>query len=109
MQESYQKELDTRAQVIKTELTQGDNYTKRARPTIIYAGLLFILIVYVLVPVFSEARLTIELPDEFWWAWGTVVGVYGVGRSFEKAGATSRITSMITGSEANKANQEAQG
>ena len=109
LQESYQKELDTRAQVIKTELTQGDNYTKRARPTIIYAGLLFILIVYVLVPVFSEARLTIELPDEFWWAWGTVVGVYGVGRSFEKAGATSRITSMITGSEAHKTSQEAQG
>ena len=109
LQESYQKELDTRAEVIKAELAQGDLYTKRARPTIVYAGLLFIFIVYVLVPIFTGDKLDIQLPQEFWWAWGTVVGVYGVGRSFENAGAASKVTSMITGSKAYKAGEEVKG
>ncbi len=107
LEETYRAELESRQEIIKAELTQGDLYTKRARPTIVYAGMIFIFLVYVLVPViayiFGANRLpNIELPAEFWWAWGTVVGVYGVGRSAEKIGITNKFTNAITGSKANK-------
>ena len=38
---------------LKSEMAQGDKFTKRARPAIVYGGLIFIFIVYVLVPVIS--------------------------------------------------------
>ena len=119
LEKTYRKELDTRADIIKSEMTQGDSYTKRARPTIVYAGLLFIFIVYVLVPVIAyisgtpnERLPVISLPDEFWWAWATVVGVYGAGRSAEKLGVTNKITNLATGSGAykvEKKKEEAEG
>ncbi|WP_167611669.1 holin family protein [Maribellus sediminis] len=107
LEETYRKELDARQEIIKAELTQGDNYTKRARPTIVYAGMLFIFLVYVIVPVIAyisgaDKMPDIQLPNEFWWAWGTVVGVYGVGRSAEKMGITNKLTNYMTGSGANK-------
>src|SRR5210317_1823513 len=53
LEETYRTELQTRSDIIKSEMAQGDNYTKRARPTIVYAGLLFIFFVYVLIPVIA--------------------------------------------------------
>jgi len=107
LEETYRKELDARQEIIKAELSQGDNYTKRARPTIVYSGLAFIFLVYVIVPVIAyisgaNQMPDIKLPAEFWWAWGTVVGVYGVGRSAEKMGITNKLTNYMTGSGANK-------
>lgn len=107
LEETYRKELDARQEIIKAEMAQGDSYTKRARPTIVYAGIVFIFLVYVLVPVIAyiggaDQMPQIELPNEFWWAWGTVVGVYGVGRSAEKMGVTNKLTNFITGTGANK-------
>lgn len=108
--ENYQKELETRADIIKAEMAQGDLYTKRARPTIVYVGLLFIFIVHVLVPsisYFCEASFdpekTVQLPEAFWWAWSSVVGIYGVGRTAEKYGTANKITQLMTGSGAHKA------
>ncbi len=111
LEATYRKELDARQEIIKAEMAQGDLYTKRARPTIIYAGMLFIFFVYVLVPVIAfiggaNQSPAIELPGEFWWAWGTVVGVYGVGRTAEKMGVTNKLTNLITGSEATKVPQK---
>lgn len=107
LEETYRKELDARQEIIKAELAQGDSYTKRARPTIVYAGMLFIFLVYVIVPVIAYISGANEMPDiklpaEFWWAWGTVVGVYGVGRSAEKMGITNKLTNFMTGSGATK-------
>ncbi len=42
LEETYRKELDARQEIIKAEFAQGDSYTKRARPTIVYSGLAFI-------------------------------------------------------------------
>ena len=113
LEQTYRKELDSRADIIKSEMAQGDSFTKRARPTIIYAGLIFIFIVHVLVPVIAyisgtpnEKLPVIELPAEFWWAWATVVGVYGAGRSAEKLGVTNKITNLATGSGAFKVNKK---
>jgi len=110
LEDSYRKEVDAKMEIMKAELAQGDAYTKRARPTIIYAGLIFIFIIHVLLPFIAYIKggnpPRIELPDNFWWAWGSVVSVYGIGRSLEKFGTQNEITNAITGSQAYKLNQE---
>ena len=84
------------------ELDQGDNYTKRARPTIAYAGLAFILLDHVLLPYisfFSGREVPdITLPADFWYVWGAVCSVWAIGRTMEKRGSMSKVTKMITGS-----------
>ncbi|MFO8001233.1 MAG: holin family protein [Marinilabilia sp.] len=112
LEETYRTELESRSDIIKAEMTQGDRFTKRARPTIIYCGLAFIFIVYVVIPLIAyisgapgDALPDIQLPDEFWWAWGTVVSVYGAGRSAEKMGFANRATQMMTGSGASRMNK----
>ncbi len=112
LETTYRTELDSRAEIIKAEMAQGDKFTKRARPTIVYAGLIFIFIVHVILPIIAYITgndlsdvLDIKLPPEFWWAWGTVVSVYGAGRSAEKMGITNQITQLATGSGTNKVNK----
>ncbi len=43
IEESLRCELQARERILVAELNQGDSYTKRARPTVVYAGLSFIL------------------------------------------------------------------
>lgn len=87
--------------IIVSEMQQGDSYTKRARPTICYAGLLFIFTVHVVFPVVSwfwKAQMpTISLPEEFWWAWTSVVGIWSLGRTFERRGAQGKLIEAIVG------------
>jgi hypothetical protein len=117
VQDSVRAEMDARQKVIVAELQQDDNYTKRARPSVVYAGLAFIFINYVLIPgvqylsghatakcqkdgqpATCEVEGGISLPQEFWWAWAGVVGTWSIGRSFEKVGVSNRATRLITGS-----------
>jgi len=90
-------------EIIVAELQQGDDYTKRARPSIVYAGLFFIFLVHVLFPILtfytSEKTPQLVLPEEFWWAWTSVCSVYAVGRSAEKSGKKSKYLSWITGNK----------
>ncbi|MGF7140239.1 holin family protein [Roseimarinus sediminis] len=103
---SYQEELNTRSEIIKAEMAQGDVFTKRARPTIVYTGLIFIFLVHVILPIVgyftgdTESLQQLKLPGEFWWAWSTVVGIYGVGRTAEKFGMVNSYTQLATGSGA---------
>ena len=104
--------------VIISEMAQFDNYTKRARPTVVYAGLSFIALVYIVIPAIIKTILLVKinflspgqigalkeymdlsLPGEFWMAWGSVVSIWSIGRSAEKNGATNKIIQMITGSK----------
>jgi len=102
LQQTLRTEFESKERIMVAELQQDDKYTKRARPTVVYAGLLFTLINYVLVPTF--ARLfgkeiqPFALPTDFWVAWGGVVGVYAMGRSAEKFGVSNKLTQAITGS-----------
>ena len=112
LETTYRTELESRADIIKAEMAQGDSYTKRARPTVIYTGLAFIFLVYVILPIIAyllgksaEAMPEVQLPSEFWWAWATIVSVYGAGRSAEKLGITNKITQLATGSGAYKTNK----
>ena len=93
--------VESKKAVIVAELNQGDNYTKRARPTVVYAGLVFIFIVHVLFPIVAffcnKEMPTLTLPEEFWWAWGGICSAWVIGRSAEKRGVKNKVVNLITG------------
>lgn len=92
--------LQAKERVIVAELAQGDNYTKRARPTVIYCGpvIALVLIVMHYIAVFNQ--LEIPPPPHIEWfvtAWGGAFGTYAIGRSIEKRGYSNSLTGAITG------------
>lgn len=99
--------LDAQKSVMVAELEQQDSYTKRARPTVVYAGLGFIFLVHVAIPVVTWVSVLLgrdlpdlpafELPPEFWWAWTGVVGAYVLGRTYEKGHPTTGVSKLLTG------------
>ncbi|MBF0497703.1 MAG: holin family protein [Deltaproteobacteria bacterium] len=100
--------VEAQKAIIVAELTQDDKYTKRARPSIIYVGLLIFLLNGVLTPLASFVTTMLghpvsppmmALPDSFWVAWASVTGIYAVGRSAEKIGSDNPIIQKITGSK----------
>jgi hypothetical protein len=109
-------ELQAKRDVIVEELRQSDNYTKRARPTVIYVGIGAIVFNHCIVPLITTITKTIaqlqniqlaidlqpfNLPDGFWYAWGGLVCTYVIGRSAEKRGVQGKVIEMITGNKAN--------
>ena len=106
IEQTIRAELNAKMQVVRAELLQGDTYTKRARPTVIYFGLLVIFFNYCLVPLVQTFMGTelqpFALPTEFWFAWGGIVSTYAIGRSAEKRGARGRVVTAVTGGSANK-------
>lgn len=95
--------IQTQKEIIVSEMTQEDKFTKRARPMIVYAGLFFIFLVHVFLPclAFSTDKPIplLSLPEEFWWAWGGVCSIWVIGRSTEKRGASGELLSMVMGSK----------
>ena len=93
--------IEAQRAIMVAEMQQGDTYTKRARPTVVYAGLFFIFLVHVAFPMISwftkQQMPDLSLPDQFWWAWSGVVAVWFIGRSAERRGAAGRIVKAITG------------
>ena len=106
VERTLRKELDAKSQLIMAELKQDDNYTKRARPTVIYFGLFAIFWNYMLVPTVQSMKgidiTPFSLPAEFWTVWGGICGAYVLGRSYEKGGLANRATQALTGSGKNK-------
>lgn len=101
--------LDTQKAVMTAEMSQGDQFTKRARPSIVYFGLLAIGLVHVALPILAWILLmltgkpltsmpNITLPEEFWYTWGGVCSIWIIGRSSERVGAANKVVSAITGS-----------
>jgi len=88
-------------EIIVAEMQQGDPYTKKARPTLVYAGLFFIFLVHVALPMWAfyagKPIPELSLPEEFWYAWASVVGIWSLGRTFERDGSESKLISKITG------------
>lgn len=87
--------IEAQKSIMVAELEQSDAYTKRARPTVIYAGLLFIFLVHVIGPLSAawggRPLPEMSLPSDFWWAWSGVVGLYVIGRTSEKRGLDNPI------------------
>ena len=109
IERTIRAELKAKADIVVAELSQGDAYTKRARPTLIYFGMALIAFNYCAVPLAQTfvgvAIAPFELPGEFWLAWGGAVSVYALGRSAEKRGIRNPVTSAITGSGAAPVNK----
>lgn len=113
--EREQKVIESKASIIVAEMQQGDKFTKRARPMVVYSGLTFIGLVHVVFPLAAAAVQIfcsiygkvnsfvlpeLTLPSQFWWAWGSVVSVWELGRTWEKAnGSGNKMIDMITGSK----------
>lgn len=103
IEETLRTTLQAKERVIVAELQQGDNYTKRARPTVVYAGLVMIFLNYCIIPAIGLYTGKIippfELPVEFWTAWGGIVITWCIGRSAEKRGAANNVLRAITGTK----------
>lgn len=110
LEETMRAELGAKERVLIAELQQGDSYTKRARPTVVYFGLAVIGLNFAVFPIVAWVMLTMSgseaalpelmLPAEFWYAWGGIVATWSVGRSMERRGASNNLVSMITGNKA---------
>ena len=93
--------IDAQKSIIVAEMQQSDAYTKRARPTIVYAGLLAIFLAHIIMPYISHfTRNTvpdISLPTDFWYVWGAVCSVWFVGRTLERKGIGGGVVRKING------------
>jgi len=107
LQEMLQKRedslIDAQKSIIVSEMQQGDAFTKRARPSLVYCGLAFIFLVHVALPMAAffcnRPMPELSLPGEFWASWAAVVGIWSLGRSAEKRGAGGKLVGMITGNK----------
>ena len=95
VEETIRTELKAKQAIIVAELNQSDNYTKRARPTVIYAGLAFITWNYCIAPAVGWGSF--PLPQEFWIGWSGIVATYSIGRSAEKRGTRDKLTGNPVG------------
>ncbi len=97
MEATIRKELEAKERILVAELQQDDGYTKRARPSIVYAGLLIAVGSAVAKLLGSDVDVSTLVPTEFWLAWGGVTGTWVVGRTFEKRGQGNRFSRAVTG------------
>lgn len=112
--DTYRAEMSTSKDIILAELNQSDKYTKRARPTVIYVGLIFVFMemlgIRIAVLEYSEASTAVvesstTILTSFLYMWGTVVGAYAVGRTVEKRGISNTITKLATGNHPGNSDQ----
>ena len=108
IEQTIRAELSAKERILVAELKQGDSYTKRARPTVVYVGLAFIGANYILMPLigrvaalFTDATIDTsplaDLPTEFWAAWGGICATWSIGRTAEKRGSRHPAIEAITG------------
>jgi hypothetical protein len=112
LEETMRAELQAKERILVAELNQGDSYTKRARPTVVYVGLGAIVFNYCLAPLigwgiqewspnYISDLPELILPAEFWYAWGGIVATWSVGRTMERRGSNNNLVRIVTG-ETNK-------
>lgn len=110
LEQTMRAELQAKERILVAELQQGDSYTKRARPTVVYVGLGAIVFNYCIAPLvgwaageFSPTYISqlpeLTLPTEFWYAWGGVVATWSVGRTMERRGSSNNLVEIVTGNK----------
>ena len=102
MEDSFQTEIQAKERIIVAELNQGDNFTKRARPSIIYTGLAIVIVNWLAQYICAFAGVAppeAPVPAEFWVGWSGLAATYSIGRSFEKRGVSNKVVSFITGNK----------
>ena len=99
-------EMQAKERIIVSEMNQGDSFTKRARPSIVYVGLGMMLGNFCLMPLIASVSNAFghqvdiaihNFPEEFWWTWASVVGTWCIGRSAEKRGVRSSLGKKVVG------------
>lgn len=98
-EKTLRRELEAKERILVAELQQSDGYTKRARPSIVYVGLLIALGSAVARIMGSEIDVDTLVPSEFWYAWGGVTGTWVVGRTMEKRGISNGFSQKVTGAK----------
>jgi hypothetical protein len=70
---------------------------------VVYAGLAALFLNHMILPwtaTFAGIEVpTIDLPGEFWAAWGGICSLWVLGRSAEKYGTKNRMTQLLTGTK----------
>lgn len=97
VQEGVRGRMEMVARVIEAEAKHGNAYTKAARPSIVYTGLL-IHAANALLPLLGFGE-QIEVDPNFTYVWGGVCSVWVAGRSAEKMGHYGKVSSAITGNK----------
>lgn len=102
MNEQAVTEMNAKSEIIQAELKQGDNFTKRMRPSLGYFGMIVIFYNYCIIPSIGVFKpdlgiVAFEMPGEFWLAWGGMMATYSIGRSQEKKGQGNKVTGMLSG------------
>ena len=97
-------EINAKSAIMVAEMQQEDKFTKRARPSIIYSGLILVFLDMGSRVISFFANADVPLPSSFidpsfMYTWGAVAGVYAIGRSAEKRGVNNKAVSAITGSK----------
>jgi hypothetical protein len=107
---TYRQEVDAKAAVMVAELQQDDNYTKRARPTLLYSGLVAALLegalkAYAFFGGLPEGMVPPAsfFPAAFWASWAGVAGLYSIGRTVEKRAANGQPSGAVLNAIANAA------
>jgi hypothetical protein len=105
LEETMRAELGAKERILVAELNQGDKYTKRARPTVVYGGLAFIFFNYSFTPLVNAfipqiSIPALDLPAEFWYGWSGIVATWSVGRTMERRGSNNNLVQLITGNKA---------
>lgn len=95
IEQTIRTELSAKADIIKAEMQSGDNFTRRARPSVVYFGLIMIALDLFL-RVWKGMEVSTLLPQEFWIAWGGIVSTWVVGRSAEKRGVRNKVVDFLT-------------
>jgi len=99
---SVEAEMNAKRDVLVAELNQGDDYTKRARPTVVYAGLVVLGLNHIILPwvaFFAGLEIpSILIPSEFWWGWSGIVTTWVIGRTAEKRGIRNKVVQAVVGS-----------
>jgi hypothetical protein len=83
-QESIAREIEAASANIRAEVTNGDKFTSRSRPSFVYMMLLIMACNYVIFPLVG--RSVIEYPEALYWLFGSVMLGYTGARTWEKIG-----------------------
>ena len=99
MEKTLQTELQAKERIIVAEMQQSDNFTKRARPSVVYIFLIIVIGALARPMIFGETPVVLQqMPTEFWQVFGGVMSVWMLGRTAEKfGGKVGSLGKKITG------------
>jgi hypothetical protein len=100
LEEAYLADAANLREQVKLEVQSADWYVRRARPSIVWIGVVIVGFNLIGVPLgrmiasFWRPDVVVEpmlLPTEFWWTWVTTALGYGAMRSFDKWSARGPV------------------